>query len=243
MLLTLTTTHQPATDLGYLLHKHPDRFQSIDLSIGQAHIFYPESTDERCTAAMLLDIDPIDMVRGARNLSGKGFSLGQYVNDRPYAASSFMSVAISKAFSSAMNGVCKDRPELVDMDLPLEVEISVVSAPNGGERLIRNLFEPLGYEVIVTRQVLDEQFPSWGAGKYYTLKLIHTIPLKALLSHLYVLIPALDQDKHYFVNQQEERNSYKGKRLARNPPSERNNHSTIPVQLALFDPPSLGTAR
>lgn len=203
MLLTLTTTHQPATDLGYLLHKHPDRFQSVDLSIGQAHIFYPESSPERCTAALLLDIDPVDLVRGARNLAGKGFALGQYVNDRPYVASSFLSVALSKAFSSAMNGTCKDRPELVDQPLPLRAKLAVLPAPNGGEGLIRRLFEPLGYQIALQRHPLDEQFPAWGQSKYYTLALQHQLPLKDLLSHLYVLIPALDQDKHYFVNQQE----------------------------------------
>ena len=203
MLLTISTTYQPATDLGYLLHKHPDRFQSVDLSVGKAHIFYPESTPEKTTIALLLDVDPIDMVRGSRNLSGKGFSLGQYVNDRPYVASSFMSVALSKAFSTAMNGTCKDRPELEDEPLPLEAHIAVLPAPRGGEMLIRRLFEPLGYAVEVDRHPLDEQFPDWGESKYYALKLSHTITLKELLSHLYVLIPALDNDKHYYVSQSE----------------------------------------
>ena len=203
MLLTITTTYQPATDLGYLLHKHPDRFQSVDLSVGKAHIFYPESTAEKTTVALLLDVDPIDMVRGSRNLSGKGFSLGQYVNDRPYVASSFMSVALSKTFSTAMNGTCKDRPELVDQPLPLEAHIAVLPAPRGGEILIRRLFEPLGYQLEIERKPLDEKFPAWGESKYYTLKLTHTITLKELLSHLYVLIPALDNDKHYYVSQSE----------------------------------------
>ncbi|MEM9984804.1 MAG: 3' terminal RNA ribose 2'-O-methyltransferase Hen1, partial [Bacteroidota bacterium] len=203
MLLTITTTYQPATDLGYLLHKHPDRFQSLDLAIGKAHVFYPESSKEKTTAALLLDIDPIDMVRGARHMAGKRFALGQYVNDRPYVASSFMSVAISKAFSTAMNGTCKDRPQLVDQAIPLQVKVAVVPAPGGGEALIRKLFEPLGYEVQVQRHVLDEKFTQWGESKYFTLELSHTIRLKELLSHLYVLIPALDHDKHYFVSQSE----------------------------------------
>ena len=203
MLLSISTTHQPATDLGFLLHKHPDKLQSIDLSIGKAHIFYPESSEERSTACLLLDIDPIDLVKKARNLSGRGFALGQYVNDRPYVASSFLSVAISKAFSTAMNGRCKNRPELVDKALPLEVKIAVLPAPKGGEILIRKLFEPLGYAIELERHPLDEQFPNWGASKYYTISLKHQIPLKALLSHLYVLIPALDNDKHYFVSQAE----------------------------------------
>ena len=203
MLLTITTTHHPATDLGFLLHKHPDKFQTVDLSIGKAHIFYPESSEESITAALLLDVDPIDMVRGARNLSGKGFSLGQYVNDRPYVASSFMSVAIAKAFSTALNGKCTKKPDLVDTKMPFEIKIAVLPAPRGGEALIRKLFEPLGYTVTLQRHPLDTTFPDWEESKYFTVDLVHTITLKALLAHLYVLIPALDNDKHYFVSQNE----------------------------------------
>jgi len=204
MILTITNTQKPSGDLGFLLHKHPDKFQSIDLSVGKAHIFYPESTEEKTTVALLLDIDPIDMVRGGGlKLSGKGFSLGQYVNDRPYVASSFMSVALSKAFSTAMNGKCSTRPELVDKKLPLTATISVLPAPRGGEPLIRKMFESLGYQVNLERHILDEQFDSWGDSKHFTLELSQTTTLKELLSHLYVLIPAIDNDKHYFVSQNE----------------------------------------
>ena len=203
MILNITTTHFPATDLGYLLHKHPDKFQTVELSVGKAHVFYPEKSEERTTISLLLDIDPIDMVRGARNLGGDGFALGHYVNDRPYVASSFMSVAISKAFSSALNGKCKDKPELVDIKLPFEVSISVIPAPKGGETLIRKLFEPLGYEVDLIRHQLDSKFPEWGDSQYFTLNLKHIITTKELLSHLYVLIPTLDNDKHYFVSENE----------------------------------------
>ncbi len=203
MLLTITTTHKPATDLGFLLHKHPDKFQSVDLSVGKAHIFYPENSKDKTTVALLLDIDPIDLVRGARNMAGKGFSLGQYVNDRPYVASSFMSVALSKAFSTAMNGKCTARPELLDVKMPFEVKITVLPAPRGGEKLIRNLFEPLGYQVKLQRHILDNKFKDWGDSRYFTLEVSQTIKVRELLSHLYVLIPALDNEKHYFVSQNE----------------------------------------
>lgn len=201
MLLKITTTHQPATDLGYLLHKHPDKFQSFELSIGQAHVFYPEMSPERATICLLLDIDPIEMVRGNRH--DGSFALGHYVNDRPYVASSFLSVALSKAFSSAMNGKCKDKPELVDVKLPFELTLTSVPAPKGGEALIRKFFEPLGYDVAIERHSLDPQFPEWGESKYYTLKLKNILTTKELLSHLYVLIPTLDNDKHYFVGNHE----------------------------------------
>ncbi len=167
------------------------------------HVFYPVSGEEKTTISLLLDIDPIDMVRGARNLGGEGFALGHYVNDRPYVASSFMSVALSKAFSSAMNGNCKDRPELVQVPLPFEVTIAAIPAPKGGEVLIRKLFEPLGYTVELSRHQLDDKFPEWGDSKYFSLKLTHTVTTRELLSHLYVLIPTLDNDKHYFVSENE----------------------------------------
>lgn len=203
MILSISTTHNPATDLGYLLHKHPDKFQTVELSVGQAHIFYPEKSEEKTTISIVLDIDSIDMVRGGKNMGGDGFALGHYVNDRPYVASSFLSVALSKAFSSALNGKCKEKPELVETQLPVEVSIAVISAPKGGEILIRKFFEPLGYQVTVIRHQLDDKFPEWGDSKYYTLQLKHTITIKELLTHLYVLIPALDNDKHYFVSTDE----------------------------------------
>lgn len=203
MILNITTTHEPATDLGFLLHKHPDSFQSVELSVGKAHVFYPEVSHSRTTASLLLDVDPVDMVRQARNLSGDGFSLGHYVNDRPFVASSFLSVAIARAFSSALNGKCTALPELADMPIPLSAQIAVLPASKGGEPLIRKLFEPLGYKVEIERHLLDDAYPDWGQSKYFTITLEQTIELKLLLSHLYVLIPVLDNDKHYFVSKNE----------------------------------------
>lgn len=203
MLLTITAEGENAAALSFLLHKHPDTLQQVELSVGSAYIFYPEYGTEKVTAALLLDIDPIGMVRNAKNFAGKDFLLGQYVNDRPYVASSFMSSAISKAFSSAMNGNCKEHPEFIDMPLALTAKISVLPAPRGGELLIKRLFEPLGYTVEAERHLLDTQFSEWGYGKYFTLTLKNTLPLKDLLSHLYVLIPVLDAEKHYFITQNE----------------------------------------
>jgi len=109
MLLTITNTQPPATDLGYLLHKNPARLQSFDLSFGRAHVFYPEANDESCTAALLLDVDPVGLVRNPRGPGGEGHALEQYVNDRPYVASSFLSVAIAQVFGSALQGRSKER--------------------------------------------------------------------------------------------------------------------------------------
>src|SRR3712207_2999875 len=98
MLLTLSTTHRPATDLGYLLHKNPARVQEFELAFGRAHVFYPEASEERCTAALLLELDSVGLVRGRRRSGGEDGPLRQYVNDRPYVASSFLSVALSSIY-------------------------------------------------------------------------------------------------------------------------------------------------
>jgi len=200
MLLTLTNTQPPATDLGFLLHKHPDRAQRFDLSFGAAHVFYPEAGEARCTACLLVDIDPVALVRGKSKTSGG--LLGQYVNDRPYAASSFLSVAIGQVFSTALAGRCATRPELATRPLPLTAHLPVTPARGDGA-LVPALFEPLGYEIATTRLPLDERFPDWGDSPYVSLTLAATVTVKDLLSHLYVLLPVLDDAKHYWVGQDE----------------------------------------
>ncbi|HEY0762275.1 MAG TPA: 3' terminal RNA ribose 2'-O-methyltransferase Hen1 [Pyrinomonadaceae bacterium] len=202
MLLTITSTHAPATDLGYLLHKNPAKVQSFPLSFGQAHVFYPEATNERCTAALLLDVDPVGLVRNRRGPSGDGGTLDQYVNDRPYVASSFISVAIARVFGSALAGRSKGRPELTEIPMPLAAKISVLPC-RGGEEFLRRLFEPLGYEVVAKGHELDEKFPEWGASSYYTVELRGHVRLQDLLTHIYVLIPVLDNEKHYWVGDDE----------------------------------------
>ena len=200
MLLTISTTHEPATDLGYLLHKHPERCQSVNLSFGKAHVFYPEVSEERTSAVLLLDVDPVGMVRGKSR--DQSFLLGQYVNDRPYVASSFMSVAISQVFGSAMSGRCKDREELVKVPIPLTARIDVLPV-RGGDGLVQRFFEPLGYTVEMKRHPLDEKFPEWGESPYYSVTIAATKLLSELLTHLYVLIPVFDNQKHYFVGDDE----------------------------------------
>ena len=202
MLLTISTTHQPATDLGYLLHKNPARAQSFALTFGQAHVVYPEATDDRCTMALVLDVDPVGLVRGRRGPEGEGGLLTQYVNDRPYVASSFLSVAISQVFGSALAGRSKDRPELVGTELPLEARLAVLPC-RGGEELLRRLFEPLGYTVVAEAQPLDPTVPEWGASRYFAVTLTGTKRLSELLAHLYVLVPVLDDEKHYWVGDDE----------------------------------------
>ncbi len=202
LLLTITNSTKPATDLGYLLHKSPDRLHSFELAFGRAHVFYPEATAERCTAALLLDVDPVGLVRNRRGPAGEGGTLEQYVNDRPYVASSFLSVALARVFTTAMTGRSKHRPELAQMPLPLEAKLAVLPC-RGGEDLLKRLFEPLGYRVEAERLPLDEKFPEWGESAYFRVSLAAQVRLQELLAHLYVLVPVLDDEKHYWVGEDE----------------------------------------
>lgn len=205
MFLTISTTgtpERPATDLGFLLHKHPDRAQAFSTSYGTAHVLYPEASAECCTAALLLEVDAVALVRRGKG-KGRGgapdAALAQYVNDRPYAASSLLAVALSSVFSSAMKGTCHARPELPDAVRPLRIEIPALPA-RGGPDLVRALFEPLGWTVTADGVPLDTEFPEWGDSRYVRLVLeSETLTLARALRHLYVLLPVLDDAKHYWV--------------------------------------------
>jgi 3' terminal RNA ribose 2'-O-methyltransferase Hen1 len=199
MLLTLTSTSPPATDLGFLLHKNPAAVRSVSMNWGTAHVFYPVAEADRCTAALLCEVDPVALVRRSR---GGPFPLAAYVNDRPYAASSLLAVAVRKVFGTALRGECAERPGLADARLELSAHLPVLPC-RGGEGLLRRVLEPLGYEVSATAIPLDAAFPAWGASPYFDVRISATCRVRDLLGQLYVLLPVLDDDKHYWVSKDE----------------------------------------
>jgi 2-polyprenyl-3-methyl-5-hydroxy-6-metoxy-1,4-benzoquinol methylase len=213
--LSITTTAQPATDLGYLLHKHPARVHTFAVSVGQAHVFFPEAMPTRCTAALLLEVDPVGLVRGALGRAGRAraagapdaFSLAQYVNDRPYAASSMLAVALGRVFRTAMSGRCEQRPELPGRALPLRVQIPALPCAGGaggrGAEVAHRVFAPLGWSVQAVPVPLDPRLPQWGDSRYVDLRLAGEMRLSEALNHLYVLLPVLDNAKHYWVTTDE----------------------------------------
>jgi 3' terminal RNA ribose 2'-O-methyltransferase Hen1 len=215
VLLTVTTTRRPATDLGYLLVKHPDKVHSFDVPTGTAHVLFPDAADDRCTAALLLDVDPqrLGAARGRKQQAApESFALGQYVNDRPYAASSLLAGALAKVFRSALRGESKDRPDLAAATIPLEIRVPVLRCRGSAAQL----FEPLGWTVTAIPILLDnvvdapveggggaggraDGHPLAGDSPYVDLTLTGTVRLADALNHLYVLLPVLDDAKHYWV--------------------------------------------
>lgn len=200
MLLTITYKGKNTQELGFLLHKNPDRAQQFELAYGKAYVFYPEVSDESTTAALLLDIDPLDLARG--KVGSRDGGLFDYVNDRPYAATSFLSTAMVRIFGTAMNGKCDKRQELADTPLDLTARLASLK-DNGDTELAKQLFEPLGYRVTVSRTQLDEKFPEWGSSPYIDLTISGKVKLSELLNHIYVLIPVFDKQKHYYMAEDE----------------------------------------
>lgn len=196
VLLTVTTTHRPATDLGFLLHKHPDRVQEFQQSFGTVTVFYPEATEERCTVALLLDVDPVRLAR-SRARNAPDFSLAQYVNDRSYAASSLLGVAMADVFSTARSGRCNSRQELADTAIPLEIVLPVLPC-RGGPDVAHRIFTPLGWSVEAEPIPLDPAFADWGDSRYVRLRLSGVLRLADALNQLHVLLPVLDESKHYW---------------------------------------------
>ena len=200
MLLTITYDGKDASDLGYLLFKNPHRPQKLELNFGNAYVFYPELSEHRATAALLLDIDPIQLAKGKENTNTAG--MFDYLNDRPYVSSSFMSTAISRVFGTALSGRCDSKPELADTPINLTAHISMLPCRGDKEKL-KSIFEPLGYSVFYTVSPCDEEFPEWGESPYVDLTLKGNVKLKDMLNHLYVLLPVFDRRKHYWINRDE----------------------------------------
>lgn len=199
MYLEISTTHRPATDLGFLLHKNPNRLHQQELAFGKAWLCFPEASEERCTAALILDIDTVGLVRGK---SGTDGLMQQYVNDRPYAASSFLSVAMGRMIGEAISGRSKERQVLAETALPLTIRVSPLPA-RGGPDLLRRLFEPLGHAISCEPIAMDDVRRDWGDSPYVTLTISGTMRLSDVLAHFYVLIPVLDARKHYYVGDDE----------------------------------------
>ena len=206
--MLVTVTYEPGADsgvdatvLGYLVHKHPAKVQTFSAPVGDIHVFYPEATPERCTVAVLLEVDPVGLVRNKR-FRGDAGTLDHYVNDRPYVASSMLAVALGTVFRTAMTGRSDSYPELAARLLPLRIEIPVVSA-RGDEDLVRRLFQPCGWTVDEHRIPLDPDYPQWGDSRYSAVTLTGDVRLADALRQLYVLLPVLDDAKHYWVGDDE----------------------------------------
>lgn len=182
-----------ARDLGFLLHKHPDHLHTRETGQGTVSILFPEVSDSRTRAVLHLAVDPVALVRGKGDTGGM---LSQYVNDRPYVANSMLSVAMGRAVGQTLSGKSKERQDLADRPLPYEIRVVPVAVA-GGREVIDALFQPLGYEIEATALTETER------RGIFDLTLRIEARLADILTHLYVLVPVLDNAKHYWIDKAE----------------------------------------
>jgi 3' terminal RNA ribose 2'-O-methyltransferase Hen1 len=194
--LTLTAPEgadYAAHDLGFLLHKHPGHVHSRETAQGVVTILFPETGGTRTRAVIHLAVDPVALVRGKGESEGM---LDQYVNDRPYAANSLLSVALARAIGQTLAGKSKERQALADRPLPWELRIVPVAVA-GGLAVVEELFLPLGYQI--DARPLDTS----GHRAIFDLRLQSNARLADILTHVQVLVPVMDNAKHYFVDKAE----------------------------------------
>jgi 3' terminal RNA ribose 2'-O-methyltransferase Hen1 len=111
-----------------------------------------------------------------------------------------LAVALKEAFRTALTGRCDARPELAQDKIPLEIHVPALRC-RGGADLARAVFEPLGWTVAAESQPLTP--PEWGPSNYLDLRLTGELRLADALNHLYVLLPVLDDAKHYWISPEE----------------------------------------
>jgi len=182
-----------ARDLGFLLHKHPDHLHVRETGQGKVSILFPDVSETRTRAVLHLEVDPVALVRGKGDTGGM---LSQYVNDRPFVANSLLSVAMGRAVGQTLSGKSKERQDLADRALPYEIRVVPV-AVSGGLDVIETLFAPLGYQVEAKAVSESER------RGIYDLTLNIEAKLADILNHIYVLVPVLDNAKHYWIDKAE----------------------------------------
>lgn len=180
--------NSPATDLGYLLHKHPDRVQSFATTQGEATVFYPVADADKCRAVLRVD--------GTDARVDSHTDIDRHVNTIPYAASTRLVVALGKVFGDALAGRCTARPELVDH--VWDVSVLIPSVPVRGTLTPADVFEPLGWSVTARAEPLTPT--EWGDSDFVTLTLSGRFTVRDSLRHIAIALPALAGDKHYFVD-------------------------------------------
>ncbi|MBD0021280.1 3' terminal RNA ribose 2'-O-methyltransferase Hen1 [Gordonia pseudamarae] len=182
---------RPATDLGFLLHKHPDRVQTFATTQGTATVFYSEATAQRCRVVLHVD--------GAGVRPDKSSGVSPYVNALADEASSRFVVALGKVFGDTIAGRAVTRPDLVSH--VWEVTITIAAVPLRSASSPADLFGPIGWDVGVARQPLSPV--PWGDSAHGTITLRGRSTLRDALRQLAVLLPVLADDKHYFVDDDE----------------------------------------
>jgi hypothetical protein len=169
MLLTISTTHRPATVLGPLLQRDLDDVDLEPLPFGHAMVCFSQADDRRCTAAV--------MVHAQRD------------------GSSQLGMALAEVFAPTIHGFGGTEPALAARALPFEVDVPVLPT-GGGAALVRRLFEPLGYQVTTAPVPADAVPVADDEPGELAVTISGVVCASQLLAHLSVLLPVLDAGDH-----------------------------------------------
>jgi 3' terminal RNA ribose 2'-O-methyltransferase Hen1 len=199
MQLTIQASGDNVQAISYLLAKNPNNLYERNHKGHLVRLFYSKFTETELEVTIFVTPDPIEMVKNNSN----SYDITHYINDREFAVSSIFCSFIRSALGTALNGQPKEEHlKWVNHPFSFNFEFGPVVSSLSDEKLM-NLFEPIGYEVTINRPEIEYSFPikTKSSARYLSIKGMKT--LQEGLRHLFVLIPVIDNYKHYFIDEKE----------------------------------------
>jgi 3' terminal RNA ribose 2'-O-methyltransferase Hen1 len=195
MQLSLTVRGSGAEAVSYLIAKNPNNLYERNEKGFKVRLVYPTFTKEEVQFVIYVKPDPIDLVRNTAD----SYDITHYINDREFAVSSLFITTIRKALGTALNGK-PDEAYAEWVDHPFEIELSFGPVSTDlRDHELAELFEPIGYQVDIQRgvSVLREK----SSARFVTISGSQTV--QNALKHVSILIPVIDNYKHYFLDERE----------------------------------------
>lgn len=199
MQLTIRATGENVKAISHLLSKNPNNLYERNHKGHLVRLFYSEFTEERVEVTIFVTPDPIELMQKGSNT----YDITHYINDREFAVSSIFTSFIRSALGTALNGQPKEEYiKWVDYRFPFTFEFGPVASTLSDQH-IKDLFEPIGYEVAITRPEIHYAIDLKDKSSARFLALSGSQTLQDALRHLFVLIPVIDNYKHYFIDEKE----------------------------------------
>ncbi|WIM41190.1 3' terminal RNA ribose 2'-O-methyltransferase Hen1 [Paenibacillus sp. PK4536] len=199
MYLTIKATGTHASMISHLLAKNPNNLYDRTEKGARIRLVYTSFQPEETEVLLFVTPDPIDLVKG----SPDHYDITQYINDRELVVSSLFCSYIRPALGTALNGKPKaDYIDWVEHPFTLHMSMGPV-ASDLPDSMIESLFQPLGYEVQMERGEIDYSFDLKNRSTVRHIQISGQQTLQHMLRQLYILIPVLDNYKHYYISDDE----------------------------------------
>lgn len=199
MHITLKATGNNAGMISHLLAKNPYNTYDRTEKGARVRMVYTVFTEEEAEIVIQASPDSIDLVKN----SPDSYDITQYINDREFVTSSLFCTYIRGSLGTALNGKPKEEyAEWVTHPFALELSFGPV-ASDLPDSVVEGLFAPLGYQVDIERGEADYSFQlkNRSTVRYVTLSGHQTV--QYALRQLLLLIPVLDNYKHYYISEEE----------------------------------------